>query len=396
MSKTIDENGFVTYLDTFITGEGVFDYAGFQIDFDGSMGLDPKSVYKVYRPKSEVVNKDFVLSLNNKPLVNDHTLVGDIEGAKPVEKKGAHGVVSNAHVKGDGVYADVTVWSGMLKDLIARGKKELSLAYPCRYRKEHGMFKGEEYDFVQFGLGCSNHLALVDEARMGHKCRVMDCAYACDSLSLELDQMPDEDKKKLTADELIEGIKGCSDDERKAVMDACGFADKPAEDTADKPEDKPEEEKPAEDKAEDAPAEDAKPEEGDEPKKEEEDKPAEDAADKPEDKPCEDKADEDKAMDALVEEKVKAAMDCAVKELQKAYALAEECKQKYGKIAMDGLLTEKDVAVKVCAMDAALKDVDADNAVAVLRYALKTSHNVAQDASVKVTKGMSFADFINK
>ena len=101
-------------------------------------------------------------------------------------------------------------------------------------------------------------------------------------------------------------------------------------------------------------------------------------------------------MDALVDEKVKAAMDCAVKELQKAYALAEECKQKYGKIAMDGLLTEKDVAVKVCAMDAALKDVDAENAVAVLRYALKTNKNVAQDTSVKVTKGMSFADFINK
>lgn len=376
MSKTIDENGFVTYLDTFITGEGVFDYAGFQIDFDGSMGLDPKAVYKVYRPKSEVVNPDFVASLNNKPLVNDHTLVGDIDGAKPVEKKGAHGVVSNAHVKGDGVYADVTVWSGMLKDLIARGKKELSLAYPCRYRREHGIFKGEEYDFVQFGLGCSNHLALVDEARMGHKCRVMDCAYACDSLSLELDAMPDDQKKKLTADELIEGIKGCSEDERKAVMDACGFADKPAEDA--NPEDKGDKEdnvadteKKPEDKAEDA-----------DPKTDE-------------DKPDDAKKD-DKAMDELVDEKVKAAMDCAVKELQKAYALAEECKQKYGKIAMDGLLTEKDVAVKVCAMDASLKDVSAENAVAVLRYALKTNKNVAQDSSVKVTKGMSFADFINK
>ena len=361
MSKTIDENGFVTYLDTFITGEGVFDYAGFQIDFDGSMGLDPKAVYKVYRPKSEVVNPDFVASLNNKPLVNDHTLVGDIDGARPVEKKGAHGVVSNAHVKGDGVYADVTVWSGMLKDLIARGKKELSLAYPCRYRKEHGIFKGEEYDFVQFGLGCSNHLALVDEARMGHKCRVMDCAYACDSLSLELDAMPDDKKKKLTADELIEGIKGCSEDERKAVMDACGFADKPEDKDAD-PEKKPE------DKAEDKDG-----------------KPKADDANK-----------DDKAMDELVDEKVKAAMDCAVKELQKAYALAEECKQKYGKIAMDGLLTEKDVAVKVCAMDASLKDVSAENAVAVLRYALKTNKNMAQDSSVKVTKSMSFADFINK
>lgn len=375
MSKKIDENGFVTYLDTFITGEGVFDYAGFQIDFDGSMGLDPKAIYKVYRPKNEVINPDFVASLNNKPLVNDHTLVGDIDGAKPVERKGAHGVVSNAHVKDDGVYADVTVWSDMLKNLIARGKKELSLAYPCRYRKEHGIFKGEEYDFVQFGLGCSNHLALVDEARMGHKCRVMDCAYACDSLSLELDTMPDDQKKKLTADELIEGIKGCSEDERKAVMDACGFADKTSDEAKDaKTEDKPE------DKVEktETTADENKPEDnGDEPK-------------------AEDAKDEDKAMDALVDEKVKAAMDCAVKELQKAYALAEECKQKYGKIAMDGLLTEKDVAVKVCAMDAALKDVDAENAVAVLRYALKTNKNVAQDSSVKVTKGMSFADYINK
>lgn len=375
MSKKIDENGFVTYLDTFITGEGVFDYAGFQIDFDGSMGLDPKAIYKVYRPKNEVVNPDFVASLNNKPLVNDHTLVGDIDGAKPVERKGAHGVVSNAHVKDDGVYADVTVWSDMLKNLIARGKKELSLAYPCRYRKEHGIFKGEEYDFVQFGLGCSNHLALVDEARMGHKCRVMDCAYACDSLSLELDKMPDDQKKKLTADELIEGIKGCSEDERKAVMDACGFADKTSDEakdakTEDKPEDKVEKTETTAD----------------------EDKPA----DKSDEQKADDAKNGDKAMDALVDEKVKAAMDCAVKDLQKAYALAEECKQKYGKIAMDGLLTEKDVAVKVCAMDAALKDVDAENAVAVLRYALKTNKNVAQDSSVKVTKGMSFADYINK
>ena len=344
--RVVDENGFITYFDIPISSEGVYDYAGFQI----ADNLPPKEVFKVYRPASEVCKKSFVDSLQEMPLVDDHTMIG--EGFTPVDKKNAGGVMFNVRAKGDHLLCDMKIWGEKMKQKIRMGKRELSLGYIGYFRKQEGRFKGKPYQFVMFGLRC-NHVALVDDARMGHACRLVDNARGiCDSLKLELPEMNPDDKKKVI-DALVGKLNGCSDEDLKKVCDALGCPmgekkDAPVEDKKpeDKPTDKPED-KPEDKKPEDKPAEDEKPE----------DKPEEK---KPEDNPVDDSA------KGLTDEQKKEVGDAAIKNFVAAQALASRCEPLFGKIVMDGLRTPQDVAVKVCMMDSALKFVDAGKALDAL------------------------------
>lgn len=344
--KVVDENGFITYFDIPISSEGVYDYAGFQI----ADNLPPKEVFKVYRPASEVCKKSFVDSLQEMPLVDDHTMIG--EGFTPVDKKNAAGVMFNVRSKGDHLLCDIKIWGEKMKQKIRMGKRELSLGYIGYFRKQEGRFKGKPYQFVMFGLSC-NHVALVDDARMGHACRLVDNARGiCDSLKLELPEMNPDDKKKVI-DALVGKLNGCSDEDLKKVCDALGCPmgekkDTPVEDN--KPEDKPiekPEDKPEDKKPEDKPVEDKNPE------------------DKPEDKKPEDKPVDDSAK-GLTDEQKKEVGDAAIKNFVAAQALASRCEPLFGKIVMDGLRTPQDVAVKVCMMDSALKFVDAGKALDAL------------------------------
>ena len=344
--RVVDENGFITYFDIPISSEGVYDYAGFQI----ADNLPPKEVFKVYRPASEVCKKSFVDSLQEMPLVDDHTMIG--EGFTPVDKKNAGGVMFNVRAKGDHLLCDMKIWGEKMKQKIRMGKRELSLGYIGYFRKQEGRFKGKPYQFVMFGLRC-NHVALVDDARMGHACRLVDNARGiCDSLKLELPEMNPDDKKKVI-DALVGKLNGCSDEDLQKVCDALGCPmgekkDAPVEDKKpeDKPTDKPED-KPEDKKPEDKPAEDEKPE------------------DKPEDKKPEDKPVDDSAK-GLTDEQKKEVGDAAIKNFVAAQALASRCEPLFGKIVMDGLRTPQDVAVKVCMMDSALKFVDAGKALDAL------------------------------
>ena len=340
--KVVDENGFITYFDIPISSEGVYDYAGFQIDDS----LPPKEVFKVYRPASEVCKKSFVDSLQEMPLVDDHTMIG--EGFTPVDKKNAAGVMFNVRAKGDHLLCDMKIWGEKMKQKIRMGKRELSLGYVGYFRKQEGRFKGKPYQFVMFGLSC-NHVALVDDARMGHACRLVDNARGiCDSLKLELPEMNPDDKKKVI-DALVGKLNGCSDEDLKKVCDALGCPmgekkDTPVEDEEAKK--KAEAEKKA---AEEKAAADAKAAE--EAKKKEEEEKAKAASD---------------SAKGLTDEQKKEVGDAAIKNFVAAQALASRCEPLFGKIVMDGLRTPQDVAVKVCMMDSALKFVDAGKALDAL------------------------------
>ena len=371
--KVVDENGFITYFDIPISSEGVYDYAGFQI----ADNLPPKEVFKVYRPASEVCKKSFVDSLQEMPLVDDHTMIG--EGFTPVDKKNAAGVMFNVRSKGDHLLCDIKIWGEKMKQKIRMGKRELSLGYIGYFRKQEGRFKGKPYQFVMFGLSC-NHVALVDDARMGHACRLVDNARGiCDSLKLELPEMNPDDKKKVI-DALIGKLNGCSDEDLKKVCDALGCPmgeknDTPVEDK--KPEDKPiekPEDKPEDKKPEDKPVEDKNPE----------DKPEEK---KPEDKPVDDSA------KGLTDEQKKEVGDAAIKNFVAAQALASRCEPLFGKIVMDGLRTPQDVAVKVCMMDSALKFVDAGKALDALTGRLDEFEKSGGKSRTTITDSAVTASF---
>lgn len=207
------------------------------------------------------------------------------------------------------------------------------------------------------------------------------------------------DWKTISADDLIAGLKDCSDEAKAKAKE---FLSTPATDEA-----KPEEVKP-----EDAEA--PKPEE--EEKKEEAkdcDVPARPEDEKPEEKepvvektkdaePEDKKTAEEEAADAekKFEEEKAAACDAAVKEYQRAMKLAEDCKPRFGTISMDGVMTEKQLAVKVCALDAApsfLKSVKPEDAIVALKGYIAgsgISNNQMVGDSVHKTVKKSFADWM--
>ena len=105
----------------------------------------------------------------------------------PAEEKGVHGVLGEEIKEKDGVlYAEVKIFSESLKNLIQNGKKELSLGYFCEYDLTPGEYHGVHYDAVQRGLR-GNHIALVDNGRMGHDVRVMD-SMAFDAMDLDTEK----------------------------------------------------------------------------------------------------------------------------------------------------------------------------------------------------------------
>lgn len=379
--KQTDLNGFRTYSDCKFFCECVSQYLGSEIDTDGSLGLNPKGIYNVYRPKSEVTKKEFVDSLNQKPVLDDHHVIGTFEGAKNPDAQRTDGVLSHVKVCGNELRGQIDIWSPEMLKKIDGGKRELSLAYGCDFIPRKGVFNGERYDFVQTNLRCGNHLALVDLARNGHDCRVQDGMIVRDE-KLKLEN-PEMDWAKLSADELIEGLKGCSDEckaKAKEFLNTPTADELAAKEAADKAA-KEAAEKEAKEKAEKEAADKAAAEKAE---KEAADKAAAEKAE------AEKKAEEDKQK----------ACDAAVAEYQAMTKLAADCAPVFGTIATDGIKTEKDLAVKVCALDSApkfLKDCKPEGAVAALRGYLagcggSKPKTIVGDGATVTKK--SFADYM--
>lgn len=115
-------------------------------------------------------------------------------GLTPAEEKGVHGVTGEEiEFDGETLYANLKLFSDAMGNEIENGKKELSLGYRCKYMKQRGVYKGQEYEYIQVNLR-GNHLALVDEGRMGPDVAVQDSAIPSDEPKKEA-VMADEEKK---------------------------------------------------------------------------------------------------------------------------------------------------------------------------------------------------------
>lgn len=366
--KKTDENGFETFTDCKFFCECIAQYLGSEVDPDGRFGTNPKGIYNVYRPKSEIAKKEFIDSLNAKPILDDHTVIGNGSGFKSPDSVRECGVLTEVKLVGNELRGRIDIWSPSMIQKIRKGKRELSLAYACEYKPQKGVFKGEKYDFVQTNLMCGNHLALVDEARNGHDCRVQDGRFARDE-KIQLEK-PTMDWEKLSADELLEGLKKCSDECKAKAKD---FLNTPTDEELKKAE---EEKKAAEAKAAaDAEAAKKAEEEAAAKKAEEDAKAAEEA-----------KAKEEADAKAK-EEEVKKACDSAVKNIQAAYQFAEKCKDTFGAIAMDGIATVEDVAKKICALDGVPNAIkEASNTVDAINVYLSMKGKVTTTDSKPASK----------
>lgn len=162
-----DINGWPEIKDNPLSKVGVFPYSG------ASIGAPERNrVYNVYRPEEELADPACIESFKLLPWVDDHTMIGP--GFTPAEKKGVEGVIGEEVYFRDGIlYGNIKVFSDGLKNLIDAGKRELSAGYRCVYEFVSGVWNGIPYDAIQRKIR-GNHLALVDQGRMGPDVAVLD------------------------------------------------------------------------------------------------------------------------------------------------------------------------------------------------------------------------------
>lgn len=169
MSKRqTDVNGYLLVRDNPITKVGVFSYLGSEI---GAPEAD--RVYRVYRPQEELENPETIASANLVPWIDEHEFLG-VDGT-PAEKKGVQGTTGeSARFEYPYLRNSIRAYSDFMKNLIDRGKVELSPSYRCRYEFSEGVFDGMQYDAIQRDIRF-NHLASVKEGRTGPDVAVQDC-----------------------------------------------------------------------------------------------------------------------------------------------------------------------------------------------------------------------------
>lgn len=238
MGKKIDTAGMWTYEGNPITRAGVFLYSGKAIDGNGSLGLDPQKLYPVLRPYDELLKA--AESFNGKPIINDHEMIGTVEELTKPDEKNIGGTIYNVRPSQDQeglIIADMTIFSDEIQQLVSSGKRELSCGYWCKYRPEVGTYNGQRYEFVQYDLE-GNHIALVDNGRMGSGVRVFDAKEK--TLVFDSMEMPKMKNKKQTldADELRKEIAGLLKDASDEALAKCKDLLAPEKKEGDEDEDK--------------------------------------------------------------------------------------------------------------------------------------------------------------
>ena len=285
MSKIVDGNGFWIIKKNPISRTGVFPYMGRSISDE----CEPDKVYYVYRSADTLAQSVPTWDNPPKPFINDHEMLG--EGFSKIDDRPVQGVIHNPVFENDTLYADISVYSESLKKKIEDGKKELSLGYFCKYRKEKGVYKGQAYDYVQEDM-VGNHIALVDNGRCGSDVKVFDSKCTMDSLDIvekfesENDLKKNQENGTITTTERKDNkMKHISLDELKTILDEV-LEEEKAKEVSEKVEKKAtdeeeKEEKKAEDKC-------GKDEDNEEEKKEAKDKCGKDENEEEEKKDTED------------------------------------------------------------------------------------------------------------
>lgn len=161
-----DNNKYLHVENCVLTAEEVSEYLGKEIDRYGKMGLDPDTIYGVYRPLSEI--EKALSTYNNLPLTDGHI---QITPEKPARERILGTVGTNAHIQDGKLLNTVTVWTSKGKQDIFNadenkgGKKDLSCGYAYDIVPEEGVFNGKPYQFKMINLK-GNHVALVPDGRV--------------------------------------------------------------------------------------------------------------------------------------------------------------------------------------------------------------------------------------
>lgn len=216
--RAIDVNGWFESKRNPISKVGIFSYSGRALGGKRPDGtpLELDRMYRVLRPAEELGSPECIESFKLLPWVNDHTMLGPVwqqmaPDALAAEQKGVDGVIGEEVFFENGtLYGNIKAFSNKLAALIAAGKRELSAGYRCVYDWTAGTLEGKPYDCVQRSIR-GNHLALVQNGRMGPDVAVMDrLCFTFDAL--EAHKMADPEKKPesggggMSVDQLIKVV----------------------------------------------------------------------------------------------------------------------------------------------------------------------------------------------
>lgn len=193
-ARQYDTNGWFEIKRNPLSKVGIYDYSGAQI---GAPPADASKIFRVYRPATELADPETLASFKLVPLIDDHTMIG--EGFTAPETKGIAGVIGeDVYFEGDTLYGNPKIYSKSLAQKIKNGKTELSCGYRCRYDFTPGEWNGQQYDVVQRRLR-GNHVALVDEGRMGPEVSILDHKMVITVDAKETTPVDDELKAVLAA-----------------------------------------------------------------------------------------------------------------------------------------------------------------------------------------------------
>lgn len=169
-SRTKDPvNGWLHVKDCRISKANVCPYLGREISRAEELGLDPDTVYYLYRDATalEAAAKSF----ERAPLMLHHVAV---TADKPNKDK-IIGAISNVRWQAPYLIADLTVWDGEgIEAIESERQQELSPGYHYKAEMNSGVAPdGDRFDGRMLNI-FANHLAIVDTGRTGPDVMVND------------------------------------------------------------------------------------------------------------------------------------------------------------------------------------------------------------------------------
>jgi uncharacterized protein len=195
-AKVYDINGWFEVRDNPLSKVGVYNYLGKNIPQERDKG-NLTQFFAVFRPAEELADPECVASFRLVPWVIDHTMLGNgTNGTMTVEEKEVRGVTGESiwfDENSGTLYGNIKCFSSILAGQIAAGQTPLSLGYRCIYQYAPGVYNGIPYTYVQRRIR-GNHLATVDDGRMGPEVAVMD---GSETTSLEKSEMSKKQKEAL-------------------------------------------------------------------------------------------------------------------------------------------------------------------------------------------------------
>jgi hypothetical protein len=180
--KTIQASDFMSLTSRHVTDEGylvapgnlartgVQDYRAYELGLDAD-GMDPMKVIRLHRPPEEVFDAASMASFENKPITIEHPPVAVTADNWADFAKGE---VRDVGRSGDLMTGTLVIRSKDAIEAVQSGKAQLSNGYTFELDMTPGTTAdGRAYDGVQRNIR-GNHVALVDAARCGSACRIVD------------------------------------------------------------------------------------------------------------------------------------------------------------------------------------------------------------------------------